>query len=396
MKLRRFIASWLLLIPFVCMGQEADSLTLARQDSLAITESDDFVKASILVATPSDVLYSCVGHASIRMQCPHYGLDVVYTYESESVENRVLSFFMGKLKMGMTAVPTERVLADYAKEGRGITEYVVNIPLEKRKQLWQYLDVKVEEGMNLPYDYLNRSCALACLRAIRDAVLPDTLCFGEWDERLVKKSRRALLGDRTEIFPWNRFVIFSITGTEADRACADIDKVVLPADLIEVLQKTRLDGQLVLGEANNVVRQTDSIRESSWLTPMLLSCIVFVFAIVSCFWMQHPLSILLLVLQSVAGLAMSYLIVLSSLPNTSFSWLIIPFNLLPLLLWRWRRWWLLPFGLVCCVWSIVMFAHKENPLVDPAHIVLVFSLAVNYVGQWYQIRKTNQLKQIKR
>ena len=155
MKLRRFIASWLLLIPFVCMGQEADSLTLARQDSLAITESDDFVKASILVATPSDVLYSCVGHASIRMQCPHYGLDVVYTYESESVENRVLSFFMGKLKMGMTAVPTERVLADYAKEGRGITEYVVNIPLEKRKQLWQYLDVKVEEGMNLPF-FFNR------------------------------------------------------------------------------------------------------------------------------------------------------------------------------------------------------------------------------------------------
>jgi hypothetical protein len=43
-----------------------------------------------------------------------------------------------------------------------------------------------------------------------------------------------------------------------------------------------------------------------------------------------------------------------------------------------------------------MFAHKENPLVDPAHIILVFALAVNYVGQWYQIRKTNQLKQIKR
>lgn len=392
MKLRRFIISLFLLVPFVCMGQETDSLELAKQDSLAITESDDFVRASILVASPSNVLYSCVGHTSIRMQCPHYGLDVVYTYESESVENRVLSFFMGKLKMGMTAVPTERVLADYAKEGRGITEYVVNIPLEKRKQLWQYLDVKVEEGMNLPYDYLNRSCALACLRAIRDAVLPDTLCFGEWDERLVKKSRRALLGDRTEIFPWNRFVIFSITGTEADRACADIDKVVLPADLIEVLQKTRLDGQLVLGEANNVVRQTDSIRESSWLTPMLLSCIVLVFAIVSCFWMQHPLSVLLLVLQSVAGLAMSYLIVLSSLPNTSFSWLIIPFNLLPLLLWHWRRWWLLSFAVICLCWCLIMLTCIDNPLVDNAHIVLVLALAINYIGQWNQFRKIkNQL-----
>ena len=132
MKLRRFIASWLLLIPFVCMGQEADSLTLARQDSLAITESDDFVKASILVATPSNVLYSCAGHACIRMQCLHYDLDVVYTYESEDVQSRVLTFLMGGLKMGMTYVPTKKLLSDLGGKGRGITEYPLNIPLDKR------------------------------------------------------------------------------------------------------------------------------------------------------------------------------------------------------------------------------------------------------------------------
>ena len=187
MKLRRFIASWLLLIPFVCMGQEADNLTLARQDSLAITESDDFVKASILVATPSNVLYSCAGHTGIRMQCPHYGLDVVYTYESEAVTEKVLTFLMGNLKMGMTSVPAQRVLSDYANAGRGISEYVLNIPLDKRKQLWQYLDGKVEEGMNLPYDFLYRGCAITSLRAIQAALLPDTISFGKWDEKFVKK-----------------------------------------------------------------------------------------------------------------------------------------------------------------------------------------------------------------
>lgn len=372
----------LILVPLHSYAQvQADSLKQVREDSLAITEADDFVTASILVATPSDVLYSCVGHASIRMQCPYYGLDMVYTYESESVVNRVLTFFMGDLKMGMTAVPTERVLSDYGKEGRGVDEYILNIPLEKRKQLWQYLDGKVEEGMNLPYDYLNRSCALTTLRAVCAAVLPDTLSFGKWDERLTKKSRRALFGDRTDNFSWDRLIVFSITGTEADTDCAVMDKVIIPADLIAVLQNTRFNGQPVLGDLNTLVNRTVSIEKSGWFTPMTLACILLFLAVVSCFWLQKPLSILLLILQSVLGFALTYLVVFSSLPNTSFSWLIVPFNPLPLFLWHWRRWWLLPFAFVCICWCVAMLIRIGNPLVDTAYIVFVIAIAVNYIGQ---------------
>lgn len=374
--------------PFVCMGQEADSKEQAREDSLAVTEADDFVTASILTATPSDVLYSCAGHASIRLQCPHYNLDVVYTYESEPVTDKVLTFLKGDLKMGMTAVPTERVLTDFGKEGRGVTEYVINIPLDKRKQLWQYLDEKVEEGMNMPYDYLNRSCALMCLRAVSTAMLPDTLSFGEWDERLVKESRRALLGDIIGDFPWNRFIIFSIAGTEADQQCAVADKVVVPPDLIDVLHKATFKGQPILAEPNVLVGTNDCGKQGSWLpTPVMLACVLLLLAVVSCFWLQSPLSLLLLALQSVFGLLLTYLIVFSSLPVTDFSWLIIPFNLLPLILWPWRKRWLLPFAVVFIGWSIVMLTRIGNPLVDPAHIILALALAVNYIGQWNHLRK---------
>lgn len=387
MKLRRFIASWLLLIPFVCMGQEADSLTLARQDSLAITESDDFVKASILVATPSNVLYSCAGHTGIRMQCPHYDLDVVYTYESESVMSHMLTFLMGGLKMGMTSVPTEKMLSGYGSVGRGITEYPLNIPLDKRKILWQYLDGKVAEGMSHSMGSIEKGCAFSTLRAIQTAILPDTLSFGKWDEKFFKKTRRTLLGDRISGFPWNRFVIFSFASTEMDQPCTVINKLLIPADVIDVLSKTKLNGQLLLGPAKIIVPQTVVSKEKIWLTPMMIACFLLLLAVVSCFGLQRTISYFFLALQSAGGFLMVSVLFFSTLPCTGFSWLLIPFNPLPLLLWYWRRWWLLPFGLVCCVWSIVMLAHKENPLVDPAHIVLVFSLAVNYVGQWYQIRK---------
>ena len=365
------------------------ALSRGQEDSLAITEADDFVTASLLVATPSDVLYSCVGHSSIRMQCPHYDLDVVYTYESEPVTDKVLTFLKGDLKMGMTAVPTERVLADYGKEGRGVTEIILTIPLDKRKQLWQYLDEKVEEGMKLPYDYLNRSCAFACLRAIRTAVLPDTLSFGVWDERLVGKSRRALFGDRTDDFPWNRLIVYSLTGTEADKMCAVTDKVVLPSDLIDVLRKASLNGKPVLGSSNTLVSQTVNVEPAGWFTPMVLAVILLMLAIMSCFWMQMPLSYLLLSVQSLLGLAVTYLVVFSTLPNTEFSWLIIPFNVLPLLLWRWRRWWLLPFAVICIGWSIAMLIRVGNPLVESSYIVLALALAINYLGQ--KIKLQNKL-----
>lgn len=388
---RLFTLFFLVFLPLaVCRGQETDKQEQARQDSLAITEADDFVTASLLVATPADELYSCAGHACIRMQCPHYDLDVVYSYESDSVTNKVLTFLSGGLSMGMTIVPTEQMLAYYAGDGRGVTEYILTIPLEKRKQLWQYLDGKVEEGMNLPYDYLRRGCALACFRAIRAAVLPDTLSFGEWDEKYIRKTRRTLLRNQIDAFPWNRFFLFTIVGTEADQPCAVTDKVVVYPDLIEVLQKATLNGKPVLGEANTLVAQTVNVEEGGWLTPMLVACVLLLVAMVSCCWMQRPLSLLLLVLQSAIGLLMTYLIVFSSLPVTNFSWLIIPFNPLPLLLWRWRRWWLLPFGIVCVGWCIVIWMQTENPLVDSAHIILVLALAVNFFGQWYQIRKTNQ------
>lgn len=388
--MKNILCSILLLLFILSPGYsyaQTDSIEQARQDSLAITEADDFVTASILVATPSDVLYSCAGHACIRMQCPHYGLDMVYTYESESVTDKVLTFLKGDLKMGMTSVPTGRVLADYDKEGRGITEYVLNIPLEKRKQLWQYLDEKVAQGMNLPYDYLKRGCAVTCLQAICAAVQPDTLSFGEWDEKFIKKTRRTLLNNQIENFPWARFIFFLTVGVEADQPCAIMQKVVVPNDLIDVLKTTTFKAKPVLGEAKTLVSQTISIKESCWFTPIMLACFLLLLAIVSCFWMQKPLSIFLLVVQLVLGVFITYLIVFSTLPNISFSWLIIPLNPLPILFWCWRKWWLLPLASIFICWSFAMLVHIGNPLVDNAYIVLALALAVNYIGQWNQLRK---------
>lgn len=88
-----------------------------------IDRSDpNFVTASLIMIAPADSLYSGLGHACIRLECPKFNLDYFYSEESEAVGHRVLTFFAGKLKMGMFAVKTEEFLSDcravYRREAR--------------------------------------------------------------------------------------------------------------------------------------------------------------------------------------------------------------------------------------------------------------------------------------
>ena len=385
MRLRPLIACAVaILMSLVCRGQQesADVQLLSRQDSLRVTEADDFVTASILVASPSDVLYSCAGHVCIRMQCSYYGMDYVFSYESEPVKQKILTFLRGKLHMGMTSIPTDKVLADYAREGRGVTEYVLNIPLDKRKQLWQRLDERVAEGMNLPYDYLNRGCALATFRLLCDAVQPDTLSFAPWDETLITHSRYMLLHDILGDFPWNRFIIRTLAGTESDRDCDVKEKVVTRSCLLNVLNTATLNDRPVLNEAPRTLSKPTFRYEAGWFTPMFVAFALLLLSVVSCFWLQHPLSIFFLVLQSALGILLTYLVIFSSLPVTNFSWLLLPLNPLPLLFWHWRRKWALLYGIGCIVWCMAMLLCSGRRLVDPAHIVLVAAFAVNSIGMF--------------
>ena len=107
MSLRTFIIIILASIaPIVCMGQEVDSLE--QVDTAAILHpAEDFVTASICVASPGEEMYSALGHACLRLQCPSADLDYVYSYEAEDATEEVLRFFAGKLKMLVLAVPTK-------------------------------------------------------------------------------------------------------------------------------------------------------------------------------------------------------------------------------------------------------------------------------------------------
>ena len=153
----------------------------------------NFVTASLLVMSPGNELYSCVGHSVLRLECPKFGLDYCFTYESESAKNRVLSFLAGNLKMGMFAIPASKHLKMCSEEGRGVMQYTLNLPPDAKQRLWKILDEKVAEGPCLEYDYMERGCAQAAMRVLREALLPYTMEVNPWPEKYGAHSRHELL-----------------------------------------------------------------------------------------------------------------------------------------------------------------------------------------------------------
>ena len=373
-----------LLFPLCGIGAP-DAAALTPQTAAAndgfndgIDRSDpNFVTASLLIMSPGDELYSCAGHACIRLECPTFNLDYCFSYESESVKEKVLTFFMGKLKMGMFAVPTAEYLKLYRETGRGVTQYRLNLPPDAKQRLWKNLDDETAKGPNQPYDYVKFGCAHSAFKFLQDACSPLSMKVLTWSERY-KKTRRELLDDAIASYAWNRFFLGAIMGTEVDKDVSNIQKVVIPSDLVEFLRNARVKGQLVIDSPGVELLPQAPSSPAPKIKPLAVSWFIFVLTIANGVMNWRVLDLLFLACQTLAGAFFTYLVFLSDLPATSWNWLIVPFNLLPALLWKWRRKWALWFAAALVLWECGMIFYPHR-LTDPAYLVLVAAFVLMYV-----------------
>ena len=372
--LKRFASVLLLFI--ACATAAAD-----KPLNDAIDRSDpNFVKASVLIMGPGDQLFSCAGHACIRLECPTFKLDNCFSYESESVRDKVFTFFAGKLKMGMFAIPTATYLKQYAETGREVRQYRLNLPPVVKQRLWKHMDGLVAQGINLPYDYVARGCAWSVLGCIRAALDSIPLEHVAWSEKY-SQTRREIIGASLGDFPWTRFAIHAIVGSDVDFGERSLDKVVLPKDIVEYLQGAKVWGQTVLSTEYDVLLPQKSRSSAlSFLTPMVAAVVLLLISVGNFFLRLRMLDWLFLGVQSLAGVFFTYLVVFSRLPATSWNWLIVPFNLFPLIFWKWRQRWTVHFALVLVAWDAFMLLWPHR-LTDPAYLVIVLAFVVFYLKE---------------
>lgn len=383
-KVIKSVKNILLLFLFVCTTAIAQNRELPAKYF-----DEDYIFASIVIADPGNVMYSCLGHACIRMQCPSQGLDYCYTYESENVNDRIGAFLKGNLKMGMAVVPVETYVSCYQGDGRGVYEYRLNLSLEQRRDLWRLLDQKRAQGMKLPYDYFSRGCSISCLNLIGEVVGKDNITYGPWPGNF-NGTNREMCFNASNGFSWYQYFLMTLVGNteEFDGVANNETKLLVPIELVRTLQNAKLDGKPLLSQEVNVLAKQTKKCKDTWCTPNLVAAIILLFALFNLFIKTPYGDWVVLSIQTLIGIVITYLVCGSSLPCSSWSWLIIPFNPLPLICWKWRKYWAAPYALVIVLWLIGiliwphMLVHTANLMLASAFALVLFknSNLKNYIA----------------
>lgn len=346
--------------------------------------ADNFVIASLLICEPSsERFYSVFGHASIRLQCPTFDLDYVFTYSSENLDEAFL-YLAGKRMMGLMEVPTDSFIAG---EFRGIREYPMQLPPQVKTELWRVFDTHAMEG-SVPYDCVRGSCARMIYSYLTEAIASVDSIRVEgpvWSEDF-EMTIRELNHKYTYESPWNGVLYSAIVGFPyIDKVdLPNAEKLVYPKLLVDVLQTTTINDVPILGSQYEMLRVKPQIQRG-WFTPIVCGIIILLLSLLSfaapfvhnakLTRLAEVWDIILLVVVTVIGTLMSYLVLFSHLPHTEWNWLIVPYNLLPAILWHWRRHWTLPYSILLIIWVIAMSVYPHQ-MVEPIHLLFAISFAL--------------------
>jgi len=350
-------------------------------------QAEDFVEASLLISLPSNQhFHSVFGHAAIRLQCKQFGLDYVFNYAAEKMEEQLLQYLHGNLNMGLEAVPTDEYIRD---EYRAMVEYPLYLPPHTKQKLWAILDQRVQEGLCDPYDCVRGSCAQQMFSYVNTALVQSNVGFdyGEWPEEY-QMNIREIVAKYTSQTPWSRFWYFTLANGRYtnDPSLNTTKKLMFPQQLIYQWQHTTIDDHRLLSENYRAVKEGVGVHKET-ITPTLLAVLLLLMAVGGLLLERSKSSwrrgfarvseYLIVFVQMCIGVVLYYLVCFSHLPFTEINWLLIPFSPLPIVLWHWRKYWALPYAGVLVIWVLALLIYP-HALVEQTHIILAFAFAVVY------------------
>lgn len=385
----------------VCALAQPDSLSVAERNALQGFNdtidrlAEDFVTVSLVVCDPGDFLFSSFGHAVLRLQCPTFDKDYIFSYESEDKKGHWLRFLRGDLKEGLFGIPSDSYFQYCRAEERGVVEYKLKLSPTQEMELWKNLDELVARGTKLPYDYYTRGCALSIVNVVKSTLHNISIEYNEWPEKFdgtLRELGYECVSKAQQ--PWNRFVLMTLAGSGIDNPHIQKEKkLIVPADLAEVWQHATINSEMLLEKEPHFIVPPTLKKTQQWFTPLVICIILLIleFCSLITLWIpQRGLQIVgrvidysILATVTFIGVIVTYTVLFSSLPCTNWNWLIIPFNILPILAWYWRKYWAIPWAFLLTIWSIIMTCESlwGHILVEWAHIVLTITFVIIIIKQ---------------
>ena len=351
-------------------GQYVDTVFNDNVDRTA----EDFVIASILISDPIEGMLSLAGHTAIRVQCPVFDLDYVYHYimihkEDSISETRAL--LTGQFYVQMVADTFATYVHHSEEINRGLTEYRLYLTPQEEQKLWQILDEELVSGKQLKYDFVQEGCAVKTKKLIKCVLGNKHIDYSACDPRF-SAPQYELVSTAMQHAPWMRFVMLTaMYGHTKKSDCAN--NLLIPADLAAAWQSATVDGHPLLSDGVRIVAN-NYYQSNGWLTPFRLAILLLIISMIGLFVAKPYTDWIIMGMQ----LLMSVLVLLFSVMGSTFivwNWLLIPFNILPAICWKWRKYWSLPYATILVVWCMVM-VFVPHMLVDTTHVILTLAFAI--------------------
>ena len=329
--------------------------------------SRDTVMTSILVTEPGPRIFQVSGHAAIRLQCPAYGLDNVFSFETDD-RGGMAGQILGQARGRFAGIEFGEYLRDFEAQGRGITEYPLNLTDAQTRRLWQILDRSIADRQEHDFNIRWSNCNSRAIEKIIAALRPDRI---ELNESVCSRMDNAtLLREVVENdYPWASLLLCSGIGSDADirdswvyrLAPVIMGRTFADAEIVSAdgARRPLLSGEPALISASHTDRGHDAP------SPRAVASGILVFAVLLSICdlggrfrrMVHAADVALLCVQTAGAVALIFVSAIPASIGTWFNWLFIPFNPLPLIVWlalRKRpacRYFFIGYGIACALFT---------------------------------------------
>lgn len=286
-------------------------------------------KASLLICSPGDEIYSYFGHAGIRIQDPLYGKDIVFNY---GVFDFGAPYFIWRFAMGETdymvaAWRMSTFMMEYQEEHRKVIEYELLLTPSERESLYESLVVNSKpENRVYRYSHFLDNCATRVRDQIEKAVGGKIKYDTSGDKQM---SFRNLIDLYLQDNSWSGLGIKLALGLPTDQISTFSQKMFLPDYLGNDLHQAVVvrDGVAApLTGAETVVLDEPAVGHPfSVFSPGVIVLLVFLLVMVLTIleWKRNFrfkwLDVSLFAAFGIAGMVLFFTTFISVMPSTKWN-----------------------------------------------------------------------------
>lgn len=256
---------------------------LAATQAMSIELSEHSQIRVMTMGPDQGELYSAFGHSGIRVIDPVNKVDWVYNWGMFDFDqpNFYLNFTRGKLLYKLGRGSYARTREYYQYYNRSINEQILNLTLEEKQRLVDFLEVNfLPENREYYYNYIYDNCATK-IRDVLESVFPGQINFND-NYVMEDLSYRDLMDMYLQQQPWGDVGIDVCLGVQIDEVATARGYMYLPDYVYAALDGATISSgrgtKPLVADSVEVFRAAPAPDASSPVKPIWFFAVLFLIA----------------------------------------------------------------------------------------------------------------------